>query len=629
MNEPTTPIPLKIQGIFLLTALLLALGFSLYSSYRHPPLKDDQINLGSMDNQEADPTLYNRDYLFQDNSFYHTYQPVFRGMLRFARKFTGSFENGLIVLVGVGVFLYAYGWSWLSWRLTGSVWAALFFAFITIPYRVSPPGEIWGLGTPEGFLGRTPIVAISPYLFLMMFAWLQRPDYLRGIILGAATGLTALIHPLPALHLAELFLGLFLLNYGLSRRGWLAAAAMGLTFGALAFLPGTQMKQQAAAALAGVSFAEFRQVMQEFHKLLGPSLSWQEPFLRHVTLFVVVFSSLGLHYLLRPKSQKPQALLHLWLGGGLTVLYLGWRIAGKGAGLTWLYLSLAWYIIYCFRQRRLEKLDWWLWGWGVLTVGLYLLSTFGLTWLWWRWDTMALNAWVAEHRRVARLIHPFSYLMGVRAAVLFVDWCSRRMGRSQEVVQGGYSLLALCANQPWWLGWAGATITGYEAWRRLGRGWKPLGSVLLALALLTGGYLTYRQGLPSLAGAYAEQLGHGLWVTAEEQDQIELAAWARENTPKEALFFHGSPLFRYLSRRSITHSNKDLGNYYDPKKMVELYHRYHYLQGLPASPEQLVAAARSLGADYLVIKKNPPVCLPFTVVFETTHYFVFQLPKTP
>lgn len=106
-----------------------------------------------------------------------------------------------------------------------------------------------------------------------------------------------------------------------------------------------------------------------------------------------------------------------------------------------------------------------------------------------------------------------------------------------------------------------------------------------------------------------------------------ILAWAREHTPKDALFYMNTPAFRYYAGRSLTHSLRDV-MLYTSLSMVDDYRRYQRLEGAYTAPGSLAREAQALKVDYIVIEKSRPVRLEFSVVFENDKYLVYQ-PTTP
>ena len=146
---------------------------------------------------------------------------------------------------------------------------------------------------------------------------------------------------------------------------------------------------------------------------------------------------------------------------------------------------------------------------------------------------------------------------------------------------------------------------------------------LICLLLMSAGGLIFFPAVKKEVGTYVVrdlELGKShLDLHADE----ELYTWARTQTPKESLFYYGSPLFRYRAQRSITHA-LDLLSHREPR-YVEIYKRYNRLEKAYEDPDQLLREARSLHANYLVVEKSRHLCLPLTLLFENNKYLVYQL----
>ncbi|MDD3579720.1 MAG: hypothetical protein PHW74_01720 [Desulfobacca sp.] len=609
-------------------ALLMALGCTLYRVCTPWNLSHDQIYLGTFDAKAADPSLFNRDSAFHDESFFSHYLPIFRQLLTFLSQLSGSFEAGLWLLVPILVFIYALGWGILLWRWHHSWWIVLLFTFLAIPYRPAPLGEVWGVAGVEGMVARTLVTAPAPYLFLIFFSWLKEPRYWPAILLGSLTGLGAFIYPLTPLSYVELFAGLFLICHWRNKSTWSMLALMLMIFGVLAVYPGTLREQQAWAPGLGISFDDFRHVVQIMFKIPDPWHSFQgNKLIRHLSLLIVVLAIFGGRYLFAAPDKKSRAALQLWLWGGLTVVYLCWRIVGKGAGLSWLYATLAVYVIFCFYRQQLQRQDWWLLGWGFVTLVIYLVPSYLITVIWLNVEYVPLTTWVVEYRRVARLIHPFSYLMGAQAAVYLLPCISQLLRSSLTAVQVEYTLitLAMFNRTIFWV--TALAVSLFEAGRRWSRRYGPGLAGILWLTVLAGGYFAGYISVPGSKELFAPISTFTTFSSDYLKNEEELANWAREHTPKDALFYHQSAFFRYRARRSITHGHPtwgETGNY-RTTDIVNLYYRSLKLQEAYKHPESLVQHAARLKADYIVIDKQEGVNLNLPLVFENQRFLVYQL----
>ncbi len=612
--------------ILLGLALLLALWYTWHSAITPYEMGHDQTYVGTMLAKDRDPTLFPRDFAFHDDTLYRSYIPLIRGLLHRLIDLTGSFDAALLALVPVAVFFFTWGTGLLLYEWCGSLGVALILTILAVPYRPAPSGEIWGAGGVEFMLARTLATSLAPFLLLSYFRLLASPAALTGAALMLATGSLAFIHPPTALFLGELFLALFILCHGRDHRQWLVLAVMLGAYAIAAYLPLTMMERQAPTPVAALDFPGIRQVVHSYLKI---PTDWGhfpgDQTERRVWLFLGATLVLGLNYLLRPVARDRTAR-QAWVWGSLVILYICWRLAGKGAGFSWLYLVAALYVLGRWRQEDLTTKDWWLLGMGFVVLAISILPYYFLTLLWQRFDSLWLTSLVIEHYRAVRLIHPFFYLFSARAAVWLIEQSAARLATSPRVILGYYWLLALTMTSHILFGLTIAAVVGRECWRA----WPGSRRFLLGGV---GGLLL----LASVSLAIWPQLRTDVWTalrrdlpwpraTVDLRPEEELYAWARDNTPKDALFYYGSPLFRFRAQRSITHAQGDLINHREAR-YVEIFRRYQRLEQAYAEAGQLARLAQELQADYVVIPKTRPVRLPYPLVFENERYLVYHCPR--
>lgn len=620
-----SPAPgLSPRQIILVFALIMAVLYTAESLSTPYQMGHDQTYVGTMLAKDHEPTLFPRDYAFHDDTLYRSYIPLIRWFFQNLSQVTGSFDNALLSLVPLVVFLFALGTGLLLLEWSQSLWMALLITFLAIPYRPAPSGELWGAGGVEFVLARTMATALAPFVFILFFRFLGRPRAREAVLTGLATGLLAFLHPPTALFLGELFSGLYVLTHFWSRRDWLYLALMLGCYFLVSFFPLTIMEQQAPAMAAIPDFAGLRQVIHSYLKI---PTNWGnfpgDQTERRVWLFLGATLLLGLNYLVRFRHRR-QAALQGWCWGNLVILYICWRLAGKGAGFTWLYLVAAAYVIWRYRRGDLEQKDWWLLSMGFVVLAISVLPYYFLTLLWLRVDSLWLTSLVIEHYRAVRLIHPFFYLFSARAASYLIPQVAEWLQTSRRAVLVEYSLLALTMFSRLLFGLSLVSILLWEGWRARPHWRRRMTTGLICLILLGAGSLAL---FPSI------QYGIGAWVRRDLrvgqtkldlQADNELYAWAKTQTPKDALFFYGSPLFRFRAQRSITHALGDLINHRE-SRYVEIFHRYHRLEKAFQDPATLVREATALQVNYLVVEKNRQICLLLPVVFHNEKYFVYQL----
>jgi hypothetical protein len=600
----------------------MAVFYTLTSMTTPYQMGHDQTYLGTFLAKDQDPTLYLRDYAFHDDTLYRSYIPSYRWFLNTLIRLTGSFESALLSLVPVVVFLFALGTGLLLLEWSRSVWIALVITFLAIAYRAAPSGEIWGVGGVEFLLPRTVATAIAPFIFILFFRFVDQPTTKKAVFTGISTGLLAFIHPPTAMLLGELFAGFFILNHFQTRRGWLFLALFLAGYFLSTLYPLTVMGHQVATPAASIDFSSMRQVIVLFEKYPTNWGTFKHPTERRVWIFILATIFLGLNYLLRPKNRH-QAALQGWCAGNLIILYLCWRIAGKGADFTWLYLVAAGYVIWRYRQQNLEKEDWWLLGLGFVVVAISLLPYYFMTMLWFKIDSFWLTTLVLNNYRAVRLIHPFFYLFSARAASCLIPQVAARLQSTPFIILAEYALLALTMFSRLLFGLSLAVIIFRHGWRLLPQWRRVMSTGLTILLLITiSGLIFFPAAQQSLGTLAVQDLGLRKSLPDLPADE-ELYTWARTQTPKDTLFFYGSPLFRYRSQRSITHA-LDLLNHSD-SRYVEIYRRYNRLEKAYEDPASLVQEARALQADYLIVEKNRHGRLPLPLRFENNKYLVYQL----
>ncbi len=488
---------------------------------------------------------------------------------------------------------------------------------------MAPSGELWGVGGVEFILARTLATAIAPFTFILFFRFVEKPSAKEAVFTGIATGFLAFIHPPTALFLGELFTGFYILNHFRSPREWLLLALLLGCYFFTALYPLTIMEQAIPASATPVDFANLRQIISIFQKI---PLNWgnfHDPTERRVWIFLLATLFLGVNYLWR-KANRPQAAIQGWFWGNLVILYLCWRIAGKGAGLTWLYLVAAAYVIWRYRQQNLKKEDWWLLGLGFVVLAISLLPYYFLTLLWFKIDSFWLTALVIENYRAVRLIHPYFYLFSAQAARYLIPQVASWLQETPQTVLVAYTLLAISMFSRLLFGLSFAAVIFCEGWR-LRPQWRRVMSLgFICLFLISAGGLVFFPSVKKGVGTFVVQdLGLEKSPVDLHADE-ELYTWARTQTPKDSLFFYGSPLFRYRAQRSITHA-LDLMTHREARRYVEIYKRYNRLEKVYEDPVKLLQEAKALQANYVIVEKSKKIYLPLPVIFNNEKYFVYQL----
>jgi len=108
---------------------------------------------------------------------------------------------------------------------------------------------------------------------------------------------------------------------------------------------------------------------------------------------------------------------------------------------------------------------------------------------------------------------------------------------------------------------------------------------------------------------------------------VQAAQWAQANTTPDALFYDtagdGSE-FRLWSLRSVTHGWKELGlvGYSQPLDLAPMLERYQRIVAHSENPDEVLAMASELGADYIIRNRAFPLDLP--VSYSNREIVIYQ-----
>lgn len=187
--------------------LALVLGWGMYAGrfWLHAPrpigASDDLVLYLAAALRLNEPTLFARDQGYQ--AMAQALEPlVYTRILACLLRYVASPEWLAVVLSSFLLLLFSLGVYFLVKALTDSPGAALSVAFISLRPRMGLLAE-WGIVMGEP-LARSFILAASPWILLSI--WRLRRDPHRLILPGIIIGLSGLLHPLSALHLALLTL---------------------------------------------------------------------------------------------------------------------------------------------------------------------------------------------------------------------------------------------------------------------------------------------------------------------------------------------------------------------------------------------------------------------------------------
>ncbi len=198
-----------------------------------------------------------------------------------------------------------------------------------------------------------------------------------------------------------------------------------------------------------------------------------------------------------------------------------------------------------------------------------------------------------EHYRAVRLIHPFFYLFSARAAQYLIPEAAAWLRTTPQAVLLEYAILAFTIFSRLLFGISFAAIVVWEGVRVRPQWRRSVTIGLICLVLTSLGSFILIPRVKHVVGAYAFRDLDVHQAKVDLTSDEELYTWARTQTPKDSLFFYGSPLFRYRAQRSITHARGDLINHREAR-YVEIFRRYERLEKAYKDPAELIQAASSL-----------------------------------
>jgi hypothetical protein len=265
----------------------------------------------------------------------------------------------------------------------------------------------------------------------------------------------------------------------------------------------------------------------------------------------------------------------MFVGLALSLLPLGAVIVERGSAqpLLWGWVAFALAVPLAGRPTRI---DWLILALLALVIAEVFWITPTLQWVWQKYEVAALTSFAVEHARLSRFAYLALYLAAARLSGVVV-----------------------------------AKLPGRSLFRRGLRWLLPLG-VAVAVAW-------------PLATVRTRLLGRKPWP--HDPAATELYAWARTQTPKDALFFHPDLAFRYYARRSITHAWKDLSAaIYTRGRLFAEWRRFREYENASWDLNVLVAVSRRDQIDFIVRTVDKPGP-PLPEVFRNAKYIVYRVDR--
>ena len=676
-----------LRGVLLI--LVFAVGHTLFGwrmAEQGLGLGSDQLNIGVMSLRLLNADLFTRDYVFANTDFFAFYTPAILSLIGWLAQQTGNHATAFSLLLLPTILLYTAGmWLFLG-QFTRHRWLALFVALASAYAAETLGGTVWGVARLRLMIPRSLLLCLLPWFCWLWWQWRHSNTWWQQPLLGLLLGIGANLHPVSGLMFAQLFL---IAVVWFNRAGWrtsrfwfvlaltVAALLIGVWPTARTYVINIRLGE---AAATGEDFARFRQVMQFSFSTLFPFNStrlqqWVGP---NGQILLVISQALVLitaawawwRQWLSPRRRFALLLLVqlplcLFITDASSLALLGFTAV---FGLLLLYRS--------DKMVRLADVDHFALLLLTSVCTLTMVGSFALEWVWNRFNWWALTTLVGEQARMAKFIYLPLYLFAIRLLTILYQELGEEQREAQVLLAGLalaltlhrpvsllillviiliYRLLCRRPHAPWrWpiigllcicavagLGYdyplsstflfamlAAITVTvSISLWCSPPRRRGSSLAVFITAVGLTGLVYHVPFGLPGMHETLNPARYQMAQIQHQEQlDEQDLYAWARANSPREAIFYTDAFAMRFFGQRAITHSTKDWGTaYYRRDGLVAIAERWLALRSAYAEAEQLLREAEAVGADYIYIQKDVALRLDRPVLYSNNTFIVYAV----
>lgn len=624
----------SLTAVFLIFLLLAA--YYTYIGFTAPQLgNSDQVNVGVMVNKLLQPELYSTDYVFKDNSFFEFYTPTFLQTLSFLQTQTGKFEYALVLYVPVIMLGYLTGMFIFIYAITKNYLISAAIAILSSFNHHAIAGTWWGVNGIEYVMPRSLFLLFVPWLFLLLYFWLDEKNWKKMGVLGLIVGLLTNIHPVSGFLFAQIFFPLSLIAWGISKKTFwtLCLVALLMLFGALPMLANFIKTTDQASTTAELDYESYLDVAQiRYDYSLFPYPPESLTIFKHpidtqeqtaivwVYLFLICgwlfWAIIRFHLLNKVRLSKKAYLILL-----LIQLPLAYLVSGFTAHALIIF-TLAYGILLTQVEEKISKWNWYFLAIMVLAISLSFVLNYFLILVLSRWEIWTAASLVVEQARIGKFIYLPLFIFTAKFLLEMHRLLPATWHRDAFVV-------SIC-----WLTIAPSVYVS-------------LIPALLCLAILfklrrpdnanKRNYFDYVLGstiavcvLLIVSTSLNAHLKQKAEIDEMLDDNRTLYDWAQANTDIDALFYFDSLDFRFEAERSITHCWKDLAlAYYSKAELVPFFERYTVLNNAYNDPALLQQTALAYGADYLVIPKFLEYSIDGPIVFNNRAYTVYIVQLEP
>jgi hypothetical protein len=249
-------------------------------------------------------------------------------------------------------------------------------------------------------------------------------------------------------------------------------------------------------------------------------------------------------------------------------------------------------------------------------------------WGFWRWRKSAASP--PSDERPLRVLYLFPVVTVVMTVlVMAAGYAMRSAGVNVPIMVAEHSrsIKLIYLAMTVWMAFA-LSFWIQDHVRPLAKWGVPIALALALMCINFPGHKLANHLLCSLKWTTAREVRSHCERLEGDRADFEVAAWARANTPKDALFYFDSYEFRYYSRRSLVFCwfDKACVGYHPSKELEEWILRRDRVLPLKKAGDArgMLDAAREFGADYLVVLNSGHPMPDGKPVWSNSRYFVYR-----
>lgn len=378
----------------------------------------DQVTLGVRSLKRFNPELFSRDYAYGNYDWFKFYTPSFLIITGWLTKLTGTFDYALVTLIPITAMIYMIGMFIFIYYMTENVLIAFLIAILSAIPRYLSMVSFWGVMGSSSMMPRTMFLMFAPYLFCLMFAWLDSKAWWKIPLVGFLVGLTTNLHPVTGLFFAILLFSLTFITRDISWKSviTLIGTVLGILSGAYLITSNYISNTNKDIPNISVTFQEFAEVIQLKSRVFPyfPGSLW---FIRYplsgddiiaivqiytACMFVFVVTALLLYYLHQQKK------ININLSKTLFVLLLIIQLPVVQTvthlyALRFLVIIIA-YTAYLVIFSQPRKIDWLLLIFMTLIIIYGFISNYFVKLIWLEFEIWSLVTFVSIQIRMVRLL---------------------------------------------------------------------------------------------------------------------------------------------------------------------------------------------------------------------------------